>query len=70
MSEKRLTRNRSGQHGSHRRHHEYAPPSIGKPHQESESEQYPDESHGSVLHQQHLEILAMTSEFVREYQGT
>jgi hypothetical protein len=70
MSEKRLTRNRGGQHGSHRRHHEYTPPSIGKPHQQSEPEQYPDESHGSVLHHQQLEIHAMTSGFVRECQKT
>jgi hypothetical protein len=67
MSEKRLTRNRGGEERSHRRHHEYAPPSIGKPHQQREPEQYSDEAHGSVLHQQQFEINAMRSEFVREY---
>src|SRR6202022_2294882 len=68
MSEKRLTRNRSGQDGSRRCYDEYGPPSIGKPHHQAESEQYPDESHGSVLHQQQLEIQdAMTSELVLEY---
>jgi hypothetical protein len=70
MSEKRLTRNRSRQEGGHWCYDEYGPPSIGKPHHQSEPEQYPDESHGSVLHEQQLEIHTMTSEFVREYQET
>jgi hypothetical protein len=70
MSEKRLTRNRSRQESSDRCYDEYGPPSVGKPHHQSEPEQYPDESHGLVLHQQQLEIHAMTSEFVRVYQET
>jgi hypothetical protein len=68
MSEKRLTRNRSSQDGSRRCYDEYGPPSIGKPHQQSEPEQYPDESHGSDLHQQQLEIQdAITSDLVLEH---
>ncbi len=49
MGEKRFTRDRSGQERSRRGHQQYAPPSVRKPHQQAEREQYPNESHGSVL---------------------
>jgi hypothetical protein len=71
MSEKRLTRNRSREEGSHRCYDEYGPASIGEPHHQSEADQYPDESHGSVLHQQQVESQdAMTSELVLKYYET